>query len=88
VFQQLETDFQLRRVIHAVVDESTVGFVETQALLTCALCEFLVNRYGAIHGYTARSFREYLGYASKQLQTGLKAGDLNALVASRDFSCP
>lgn len=84
VLQQLEPDVQLRRVIHAVVDASTVGFIETKALLTCALCEFLVDRYGALHGYKARSFREYLGYASKQLQTGLKAGDLSAFVASRD----
>lgn len=84
VFQELDTDLQLRRVIHAVVDASTVGFIETQALLTCALCEFLVDKYAVLHKYRARSFREHLGYASKRLQTGLKAGDLNAFVASRD----
>ena len=45
--------YQLARVAHARVDAVVGGFLETRALLTCVLIEFLANAYASHNGYTA-----------------------------------
>jgi hypothetical protein len=52
VYRARRDEYQLGRVAHARVDAVAGGFLETRALLTSVLVEFLANAYATRNGYT------------------------------------
>jgi hypothetical protein len=83
-YRALETDYELGRLIDARVDAISGGFLETRTLMAGVLTDYLAGRYATIHGYSAGSFEERLGFMVKRICPGIRGKDLSRFIKSRD----